>query len=171
MASELVVDADDCGFGDCVVLDERCFDLGSGETVTANVDDVVNTASDPVVAFVVTSGSVTCELLGISKRHLRNAASTHVVSLVDIEVSIHISLVCSPDCSSHARPWLLECQDSFDIVSVNFFARNRVNNRRLDAKEWKRCTTGLGGSYTSKRSNDIRSSLGLPVCLKTVRNF
>jgi hypothetical protein len=44
------------------MLDERCLDLGSGQSVTGDVDNVVDTSSDPVVALVVTSGTVSSEL-------------------------------------------------------------------------------------------------------------
>lgn len=64
LAGEVVSNADNGGFGDSGVLDERGFDLGGGETVAGDVDDVVDTSADPVVAVVVTSGSVACELDG-----------------------------------------------------------------------------------------------------------
>lgn len=62
LASELVVDADDGSFGDSMVLDESGFDFGGGETMTRDVNDIIDTAADPVVTLVVTSSSVTCEL-------------------------------------------------------------------------------------------------------------
>ena len=40
------------------VLDERCLNLSSRQSVSRNVDDIVDTASDPVVAFVVTTSAV-----------------------------------------------------------------------------------------------------------------
>lgn len=64
LAGEVVSDADNGGFGDGGVLNESGFDLGGGEAVTGDVDDVVDTSADPVVAVVVTSGSVACELGG-----------------------------------------------------------------------------------------------------------
>lgn len=64
LAGEFVSDADNGGFGHGAVLDQRGFDFGGGQTVTGDVDDVVDAAADPVVAVVVTTGSVTCELGG-----------------------------------------------------------------------------------------------------------
>lgn len=63
LACEFVCDADDGSFGNGVVLDEGGFDFGCGEAVAGDVDDVVYAASDPVEAFVVTTGSVTSELI------------------------------------------------------------------------------------------------------------
>jgi len=72
LAGQLVVDADDGCFGDCVVLNQGGFDFGGGETVAGDIDDVVDTASDPVVALVVTASSVTSELGSISKSFIEN---------------------------------------------------------------------------------------------------
>ena len=73
--------------------------------------------------------------------------------------------MCSPDCASHARPWLLEGQNTLNIVSVNLLAGDGVDDRRLDTEEWEGGTAWLGGCNTSKRSDDVGSGLGLPVCL------
>jgi hypothetical protein len=79
--------------------------------------------------------------------------------------------VCTPDCASHARPWLLESQNTLNIVSVDLLARDRVDDRRLDTKEWKGSATWLSRCDTSERSDDIGASLGLPVCLLFVSSF
>ena len=99
------------------------------------------------------------------------SGASYVVSLVHIQVCIHIPLVCAPDRAGHAGPWLLECQNALNVVSMNLFARNRVDNRRLDTEERKRGTTWLGGGYTSKRSDDVGTSLSLPVCLEFVNRW
>lgn len=44
------------------MLDQCGFDLGSGKSMTRDVDNVIDTTSDPVVAFVVTTCSVAREL-------------------------------------------------------------------------------------------------------------
>lgn len=64
LAGKVVSDTDNSGFSDGGVLNERGLDLGGGQAVTGDVDDIVDTSADPVVAVVVTSGSVTCELEG-----------------------------------------------------------------------------------------------------------
>ena len=64
LAGEFVVDADHGGFGDEGGLDKRRFDLGGGEAVAGHVDDVVDAAADPVIAFVVAGGAVTGKLGG-----------------------------------------------------------------------------------------------------------
>jgi hypothetical protein len=171
LASKLIVDSNDCGFCYSIVLDKCGFDFGSRKTVTADIDDVVDTASDPVVAFVVTSSPITSELTIISKWIQSNERTlTNVVSLVDIQVCIHISLVCTPDRSSHTRPWLLESQNTLDVVSVNLLARHWIDDRRLDTKEWKGCGSWLSWSDTSEWSDDVGTSLGLPVSLGFVSN-
>lgn len=66
LAGELVVDADDGGLGNGLVLDEGGLDLGGGETVAGDVDDVVDATADPVEAFVVASSTVTGELVKLA---------------------------------------------------------------------------------------------------------
>ena len=44
------------------MLNERCLDLSSRQSVTGDVDYVVDTSPDPVVALVVTSGTISSEL-------------------------------------------------------------------------------------------------------------
>lgn len=71
----------------------------------------------------------------------------------------------APDGASHAWPGLLEGKDTLDIVAMDLLARDRVDDRRLDAEEGKRGGAGLGGSNTSKRGDDVGAGLGLPVRL------
>jgi hypothetical protein len=44
------------------MLDERCLDLSSRQSVTGDVDNIINTSPDPVVTFVVTPSAVSSEL-------------------------------------------------------------------------------------------------------------
>jgi hypothetical protein len=44
------------------MLDKSSLNLSSGETVTTDVDDIVDTSSDPVEALVVTGGTISGEL-------------------------------------------------------------------------------------------------------------
>lgn len=62
LARELICHADDSSFAHGVVLDQSRFDLCCGETVTANIYNIINSAPDPVETLVVTTGSVTGEL-------------------------------------------------------------------------------------------------------------
>jgi hypothetical protein len=89
----------------------------------------------------------------------------YVVSLVDVQICLSVSFVVTPNSSSHARPWLLECKNTFDIISMNLLPGNGIDDCGLDAEEWERGGSWLGGCDTCERSNDIGASLGLPVCL------
>lgn len=62
LAGELIRNTDDGCFSYCMVLNEGSLNLGGGETVTGNVDNIVNTTADPVITLVVTRSSVTSEL-------------------------------------------------------------------------------------------------------------
>lgn len=102
LTGKLIIDTNNGSLGDGMVLDECSFDFGSGETVTGYVDDIVDSASDPVIAFVITSSSVTCELRECQHANrLKRPRLTYVVSWVHVQICVHISLVCTPDCASH----------------------------------------------------------------------
>lgn len=157
------------------MFNERSFDFGGRETVTTDVNNVVNTATDPVVTFVVTTCSITSELGLLAIRNIEATAKipriTHVVVRVHVQVCIHVSLVRTPDSTGHAGPWLLESQHALDIITVDLLARNRVDNGWLDTEEWKGGTSWLGGGHTSERSDNVGTGLGLPVCLECTINY
>jgi hypothetical protein len=44
------------------VLEKSGLDLSGGQTVSRNVDDIVNTTADPVIAVVVTASTISGEL-------------------------------------------------------------------------------------------------------------
>ena len=90
------------------MLDERGLDLGGGQSVAGNVDNIVDTATDPVVALVVTASTISGELVPVSLIALILCVDTHVVALVHVQVSVHVPLVGSPDSAGHAGPRLLE---------------------------------------------------------------
>jgi hypothetical protein len=62
LAGKLIADTNNSCFSNGVVLDESSFDFGGGETVTADVNNVINTATNPVVTLMITSSSVTSKL-------------------------------------------------------------------------------------------------------------
>lgn len=71
LTRQFIGDTDNGGFGDGVVLDEGGLNLSGRETVSRDVDDVVDTTADPVEAFVVATSSVTGELQLVSRRAQR----------------------------------------------------------------------------------------------------
>jgi len=156
------------GLGDCGMLYQGSLDFGRRETVAAYVDNIVNTAADPVKAVVITACTVTSELHHVRQSILARPSAiwnTYVVTLVHIQVCLHVSLVGSPDSPGHARPRLLESQDTLDVITMDLFSRDRVNNCRLDAKEGERGGTRLGRSNARQWCNDIGTRLSLPVSL------
>ena len=67
LSGKFIVDTDNSGFSNSVMLDQSSFNFGSRETMTADVDDIVDSSSDPVIAFVVPSCPVARELQHISE--------------------------------------------------------------------------------------------------------
>jgi hypothetical protein len=62
LSSQFIGGSDDCGFCDALVQDEGCFDFGRTQTMTRHVDDVIDTATDPVESFMISSSAITREL-------------------------------------------------------------------------------------------------------------
>jgi hypothetical protein len=104
--------------------------------VARDVDDIVDTSSDPVIAFVITSSTVSSEL-SCQPRTTIQVIWTDIVSFVHVQVCVHVTLVRAPDCASQTGPWLLERQNTFDIVAVDLLARDGIDDCGLDAKEGK----------------------------------
>ena len=44
------------------VLNQRCLDFGCGQSVAGDVDNVINTALDPVVSLEISSGTISSKL-------------------------------------------------------------------------------------------------------------
>lgn len=62
LAGKFIGDTDDSCFGNLGVLKQSGFDFSSGQTVPRDVDNIIDTATDPVVAVLVTTSTVTSEL-------------------------------------------------------------------------------------------------------------
>ena len=61
---------------------------------------------------------------------------------------------------------MLESEHAFDIVAVNFFARDGVDDRGLDAEEREGGGAGLGGCDAGEGCDDVGAGFGLPVGLE-----
>src|SRR5205085_7447575 len=88
LSLDVVRIADDGGFGDLGVGDQRALDLGGAHAVAGDVDDVVDAAGDPVIAVLVAPGAVAGE----------------VFSGKGGEIRLDEALVVAVDGSHHARP-------------------------------------------------------------------
>ena len=44
------------------MLDERCLNLSSRQSVAGNVDNIIDTSPNPVVTLVITSSTISSEL-------------------------------------------------------------------------------------------------------------
>jgi hypothetical protein len=175
LARQLVRDAHHGCLGHGLVLDQRSLDLGSRQAVAGYVDHVVDASPDPVVALVVAACTVAGELgllvwrrASISRREMRALSisrATHIISLIHIQIRVHIALVGTPDGAGHAGPGLLEGQHTLNIIPVDLLAGHGVNDGGLDAEEGERAAAGLGGSDPGKGRDDVASRLRLPVCL------
>jgi hypothetical protein len=147
LTSQLVCSTDDSGFRNTVVHDQGTLDFSGTDSVTGDVDDVVDSTLDPVVAFVVS----------------RNSVAVVEVSRVGLEVGFNVASVITVDGSSQRWPGLLANNNTFDIVSFEKLAGRRVQEADVVTQEGERCGSGLGRGRTGNRSNADRTGLGHPV--------
>lgn len=57
------------------MLDECGLNLRGGQSVPGDVDDVIDPATDPVVAFMITPGTISGELISVRYIITNNGAS------------------------------------------------------------------------------------------------
>jgi hypothetical protein len=144
---------------------KRSLYLCSRQPVPRDVDDVVDASSDPVVALVVTASTVSGKLR-LSVYFLQAPGlQTHIVAFVNIQICVHVPLVCSPNGAGHAGPWLLESQHTLYIITVYFFAGNGIDDCGLDAEEGEGRRSRLSWRNTTKWGNNVRPGLRLPISL------
>ncbi|KAH3663721.1 hypothetical protein OGAPHI_005122 [Ogataea philodendri] len=127
-------------------------DLRSRQSVTRNVDHIVNSTSDPVVTVVISTSTVSCE----------------VETWVWLQVSIDVTVVVFVHGSSHGWPTGSDSQHTFNIVSFKHLSSDRVNDDSINSEEWQSGCTWLGRNSTSQRSNQVGARLGLPVSVRNV---
>jgi hypothetical protein len=171
LASQFVIDTNNGRLANGVVLNESSLNLSRRQTMTADVDNVIDASTDPVEALVVTGGTISGELSYqvndiVSSKSVSKRDKTYVVALVHVIVSVHVALVGTVHGAGHAGPGLLERQNTFDVVAGEFLAGNRVDNGGLDTEERQRSTARFGRSNTGKRCNDVGAGFRLPVSLR-----
>jgi hypothetical protein len=155
LSGELIRDTNNSSFGDVLVSKEGSLNLSGGQSVTGNVDNIVNTATNPVVTLMITSGTIPSE----------------VISVIDIEIGVEEALVGSPNGTGHRWPWLLDGKNTLDVVALDLLSGDRINDSWRDTEEWKGSGSWLGWGNTSEWGDDVGTGLGLPVSLNIVVSY
>lgn len=147
LAGKLVGGTNDSGLGNTRVLDQSRLDFSGTQTVTRDVDDIVNTTLDPDVAVLVPSSTIAGEVEAGVRAH----------------ISFEVTLVVAPDGTSDRGPWISESQNTLNAVAFKLLAGGSVENDGVDTPEGDGGGTGLGGDSTGEWSDDDRAGLGLPL--------
>lgn len=115
------LDADNRCLSNSRVVNESRLDLSSRETVTRNVDNVVNTSLDPDITVFVNEGAVTSE----------------VVALVGSKVGVEETVVVAVDRTGDGGERVLDGKDTLSWLAVELesLARGGVKENRLDTEE------------------------------------
>jgi len=125
-----------------------------------DIDHVVDTTADPIESFMVSSCTVTREL-----QLAKYGIGVYVVSWVGFQVDIHETIMRSPDCTCDTWPRIFDTEDTFDVITMQFFACRRIHDGRLNAEEGKGSAARFRGRSVCERRDDVRSSFCLPVGL------
>ncbi|KAH3658854.1 hypothetical protein OGATHE_006580 [Ogataea polymorpha] len=152
LASDVVVDSNNSGLADMSVFQQNRLDLGSGQSVARNIHNVVDSSSDPIVAIVVSSSTV----------------SREVEPRVRLQIGFHVPVVVFVDGSCERRPAGSDGKHSLDIISFQNFSGNRVDDDGVHAEERQRGCTRLGRNSTCQWCDQVRSRFGLPVRVRDV---
>src|SRR5204862_4314764 len=118
LALDLVRAADDRGFGDARMVDERALDFHRADAMPGDVDYVVDAAEQPEVAVRVALRAVA--------RHVHPAAPL-------VPVLLHVAIGIAVDATQHGRPRAREREEpAADADRVAAL----VANLGRDAREW-----------------------------------
>lgn len=138
LASKLIGGTNDSGLSNTRMLNQSRLDFSGTQTMTGDVDDVVNTTLNPDVAVLVPSSTVAGE----------------VESWVRAHVCLEVTLVVAPDGTSDRRPRVSESQDTFNTVALELLAGRSVENDSFDAEEGDGGGTGFGWDGTWEGGDD-----------------
>lgn len=96
LASELIGHANDSSLGNNVMFDEGGLNFRGRETVTTDVDDIIDTSPDPVEALVVSTGAITGELK--RKKRCQNIETNQQKIQRDDDWSYSRKVPCTRSC-------------------------------------------------------------------------
>ena len=101
LAGQIIGEADHRGLGHCRVLDQATLKLGGAETVPGNVQDVVDSANDPVVAVFVAGHGITGQVDTVD---LLEIGGDKAVALAELARMSGLAPALLVDAADHARP-------------------------------------------------------------------
>src|SRR6185312_14419505 len=146
LALDLVRLADDGRFGDARMRNERRFDLHRAESMTGDVQHIVDPAHDPEVPVLVAVSAVTRDV---------------EAPLELLPVGLDIALVVAPNRSQHRGPGLADDEVAAGIRPGHPLAP-LIDDIRLDSGERLSAGTRLKRRDPGDRRDHDRARLGLP---------
>src|SRR6185437_6416870 len=146
LALDLVRLADHGGLGDARVRDQSRLDLHGTQTMSRDIEHIVDAPHDPVVAVLV----AVCAVAG------------HVVAVVEfLPIRGDVAVVVAPDGTQHGRPGLPD-----DEVAARIGTRNGlallINDIDIDSRQRLGARARLGIRHSRQRGNHDGAGLRLP---------
>ena len=123
---------------------QRALHLGRAETMTGNVEHVVDTTDDPEIPLLVAAGAIPGEV-----------GALHLAPVL-LAIALHIA----PNASEHGGPWLAD--DEFASLTMRNLLAVIIDNGGIDSEERERSGTRLARGGTWKRCDHVSTRLGLP---------
>ena len=117
--------------------------------MAGDVDDVVNATRDPVIAVLITTAAVACE----------------VVILVVGEIGLFEPLMIAPDGAHLRGPTVFHAEHAFGGCVMDFLAGGWLKNNRLNAEEGEGRRAGFGRCRTGQRGQQVTTCFCLPPCV------
>ena len=131
---------------------ERAFHLGSAHAVARYVDDVVNTAGNPVIAIFIPAAAVACKIFACIGR----------------KIGLHETVVIAINGACLARPAVRNAQIARCCAANMFIGKNSaliIDELRLDAKERPPCAARFHAMRAGQGCNHHAAGLCLPPCV------
>ncbi|CUH54119.1 hypothetical protein SHM7688_03589 [Shimia marina] len=122
------------------------FHLRRAHAVAGDIDHIIHTAGDPIVAVFVAAAAVTGK----------------VIAFVIREIGFLKALMIAPDRAHLARPAVLNAEHAFHVIAGDFLAGLRIQHHWVDAKEGLHRRAGFGGMGAGQGGHHMAAGLGLP---------
>ena len=147
LALDIMGEADDGGFGNAFMQDQRAFNLCGAHAVARHVDDVVHPASDPVIAVRIPP----------------RAIAGRIFAGEGGEIGLEEAIMIAPHGAHLTRPALRDDEIAFGRALQHMAFR--IDNLRHHAGHRQGGGAGLQVGGAGRRRNHRRTCFRLPPCV------
>ena len=125
---------------------KRTFDLGGAHAVARDVENIINSAGDPVIAIRITSAAIAGEIIAFKIR----------------EIGFHKPVVIAVNSAHLTGPTVFDTQHTFGLGTGQLCPCRRIEDHRLHAEKRICRRAWLCGGSTGQRGQKVTAGFGLP---------